>query len=98
MTLHYARGFWPTWGGLASTHPKLVGAAQRGYAAVELAEAVGDAYGLRLSLATHAIAECLLGRPAAHLLDRAIPLPGELAPADLSSPATLFGPTADVVW
>jgi DNA-binding CsgD family transcriptional regulator len=67
-------------------------AADRGRAAVELAESVDDnAYGLRLSLSILALAKFLVGRPSKDLLDRAVRLQGAIASADLSSPATCLG-------
>jgi DNA-binding CsgD family transcriptional regulator len=71
---------------------ELAAAAEQGRAAAELAESLNDdAYGLRFALSTLAMAEFLSGRPAEHLLNRAVRLQGALVSADLSSPATCFG-------
>jgi DNA-binding CsgD family transcriptional regulator len=69
----------------------LIATGERAHAAVELAEGGNDPYLLRLSLSILALSAFLLGRPARHLLDRAISLQGALAPVDLSSPATCLG-------
>ncbi len=70
----------------------LAAAVQRGREAVVVAEGIEDRPFVRgLALSVFALAECLSGRPAEHLLAQALSFQGPLAHADLASPATCLG-------
>lgn len=70
----------------------LVAAGKRARSAVQIAETVDDdPYVLRLSLSILALTEFLMGRPARHLLERAISIQSRFVVADTASAAMCFG-------